>query len=400
MCRRIRSDEAIIANANEIRPKRLPISEVAQHPINANAYYYVVKNLQRNRYVRMSEPYYRLFLSMDGITPLHCLCDEAFEAQKIPDEKTLRQFLHLLLDTGLIHWDIDETITQNISFEGTTWGRIATQAIYVTRRILGLSFSLKNSDRIAQRLHSLVGWIIRSKPGQIVVLCIITIGLVFAPTHVLLSILTVFSGQISNDMALTYFWLCMPLVIGSMVLHEAGHCIACKHYRRYVTAIGIRLIWGFPAPYVDTTDCWMLPRRKRIIVAAAGTMANGFLMGLSSMLILVCSNSEISYAAKLLFMINLGAIIINIIPFSQYDGYHILCDLLDEPGLRKTAKEYIGHPGRLWANFSRLRNLSRRDMILVAYGFASLLFNVAVISATVLILALIMHRAGLYGCAT
>lgn len=133
MCRRARPEETIIANANEIRPKRMPISEVAQYPIDAHACYYVVRNLQRNRYVRMSEPYYKLFLSMDGITPLHGLCDEAFEAQEAPDEMTLRQFLHLLLDTGLIQWDTDDEITQNITIEGTTWVRIATQAFYIAR---------------------------------------------------------------------------------------------------------------------------------------------------------------------------------------------------------------------------------------------------------------------------
>ncbi|MDD4050683.1 MAG: M50 family metallopeptidase [candidate division Zixibacteria bacterium] len=396
---RIKPEEIAIAKIDGKPPKRLLISETARHPLDANTFYYVIRNLKRDRYIRLSEPYYRLFLSMDGITPPQSLCKDIFKSQNVPNEQTLRQFLNLLLDTGLIEWDTNEGITQNQPFETKPWPRIVIKIICITRRILGISFSLKNSDHIAQRIYSLIGWLLRNQIGQVAVLSIISFGLVFAPTHSILSILATPIGQPPENVTRTYFALCLPFMLVSMLFHEAGHCIACKHYRRYVPAIGIRLFLGFPAPYVDTTDCWMLPQGKRMIVAAAGIMANGFLMGLSSILILALSNSEVSYAAKLLFLINLAAMAINIMPFSQYDGYRILCDLLDEPHLRKADIEYIAQPG-IWTHITGLRNLSRRDILLAAYGISSLIFNVAVITAIILLLALISRRIGLCACAT
>jgi putative peptide zinc metalloprotease protein len=108
-----------------------------------------------------------------------------------------------------------------------------------------------------------------------------------------------------------------------------------------VREAGLKRVLIFPYVYVDTSDAWFEPRRRRIAVSAAGPVSDLCLGGLFS---LCCLALAAGTVRDVLFQLALGAYIaafFNLNPLVERDGYHILVDLLREPGLRRRAREQL-----------------------------------------------------------
>src|SRR5439155_956177 len=61
--------------------------------------------------------------------------------------------------------------------------------------------------------------------------------------------------------------------------HETAHALATKAEGRRVGRAGIGLLWFTPVIYVDTSDAWLIDRRHRAVVNAAGPLFNFALAG-------------------------------------------------------------------------------------------------------------------------
>src|SRR5919201_419348 len=73
------------------------------------------------------------------------------------------------------------------------------------------------------------------------------------------------------------------LALLALAVHELGHGLAVKHAGRRVHRAGVRLYYGLPAAYVDTTDIWMAPPRQRLLTAFAGPWTGLVLGGLAAL---------------------------------------------------------------------------------------------------------------------
>jgi putative peptide zinc metalloprotease protein len=97
----------------------------------------------------------------------------------------------------------------------------------------------------------------------------------------------------------------------------------------------------FPYVYVDTSDAWFEPRRRRIAVSAAGPASDLCLGGVFALCCLVSAPGTIR---DVFFQLAFGAYVaafFNLNPLVERDGYHILVDVLREPGLRQRAREQL-----------------------------------------------------------
>ena len=106
----------------------------------------------------------------------------------------------------------------------------------------------------------------------------------------------------------------------------------------------------FPYAFVDTSEAWFEPRRRRIAISAAGP-ASDFTLGavFSLCCLLLAPGTVRDICFQLAFAAYIGACF-NLNPFLDRDGYHILVDVLREPGLRRRAREQFarrlaGRPG-------------------------------------------------------
>ena len=120
-------------------------------------------------------------------------------------------------------------------------------------------------------------------------------------------------------------------------LHESAHGLTMAACGRRVQNAGIKLLLIFPYVFVDTSEAWLEPRRRRIAISLAGPACDLVLGGAFALACLATVGSWREVFFQLSFGAYLGALF-NLNPLLDRDGYHVLVDLLGEPGLRSRAR--------------------------------------------------------------
>lgn len=113
------------------------------------------------------------------------------------------------------------------------------------------------------------------------------------------------------------------------IIHEFSHAYTAKRYGIYVPSMGIALIVLWPVLYTDVTDGWKLPnRRQRILVSAAGIIAETIIAGICT---IGWAMTQPGVANNIFFVIAsvtwVSTLVINLNPAIRFDGYYILSDL-------------------------------------------------------------------------
>ncbi|MCW2986138.1 MAG: hypothetical protein JWR63_3708 [Conexibacter sp.] len=159
-------------------------------------------------------------------------------------------------------------------------------------------------------------------------------------------------------------------------LHETAHGLTMAAFGRRVGRAGFKVLLVFPYVFVDTSEAWFLSRRRRMAVSAAGPASDAAVGGLFSWLCLTLGAGAIrDICFQLAFGAYVGALV-NLNPFVERDGYHILADALRVPGLRRRAR-------------AELQRVLRRDdpappsRVLTRYAAAGLAWSVVAAGAAV-----------------
>jgi len=124
-----------------------------------------------------------------------------------------------------------------------------------------------------------------------------------------------------------------------VAVHETAHGLTMASFGRRVDKAGLKLIAIFPYAFVDTSEAWFEPRRRRIAISAAGPAADFSLGAVFSICCLALPGGTVrDIFFQLAFAGYVGAFF-NLNPFIERDGYHMLVDRLREPGLRRRARD-------------------------------------------------------------
>jgi putative peptide zinc metalloprotease protein len=139
-------------------------------------------------------------------------------------------------------------------------------------------------------------------------------------------------------------------------------------FGRRVHEAGLKVVLVFPYVFVDTSDAWFEPRRRRMAVSAAGPVSDLVLGGFFA----ICSLMLPAGAGRdICFQLAFGAYLasfFNLNPLLPRDGYHVLADLLGDPGLREHAREQLWRrlSGQGGGTYSRV--LARYSLFSVAWS--------------------------------
>jgi putative peptide zinc metalloprotease protein len=168
--------------------------------------------------------------------------------------------------------------------------------------------------------------------------------------------------------------LLVVLALVTLALHELGHGLAVKHAGRRVHRAGVRLYYGLPAAYVDTTDVWMAAPRLRLLTAFAGPWTGlmlGAILAVAAVLVPDGPLGAFLFTAAFVFLVDN---IFNFNPLLELDGYYMLVDVLDRPLLRARALSFVRGP--LLRKLSRGEPLSGEERLFAVFGVASLCYAV------------------------
>ncbi|WP_413529241.1 HlyD family efflux transporter periplasmic adaptor subunit [Rahnella inusitata] len=128
-------------------------------------------------------------------------------------------------------------------------------------------------------------------------------------------------------------------LIFSKCWHEMGHALTATRFGVRVGHMGVALLVMLPMAYTDTGESWKLSRsRQRFKIACAGIAAE---LVLAAWATLFWSFAPEGAAKNALFFLATSAwvmtVVVNASPFMRFDGYYILCDWLDFPGMHERA---------------------------------------------------------------
>lgn len=214
-----------------------------------------------------------------------------------------------------------------------------------------------------ERLYRAGGWVLFTRAGLAVIAAIALGGLAAFVTLIVGRGGTPFVVASKIGLGGVVFLAGRFLVVA---VHEAAHGLTMASYGRRVPRGGLKTIIGLPFAFVDTTEAWFEPKRRRIAISAAGPVSDFAVGGAAALAALAVDPGNLR---DILYQVALAAYIgafYNLNPFLDRDGYHILVDVLGEPGLRKRARE------RLARRIAGRDQEAAGDRALLVYGVASL----------------------------
>lgn len=190
---------------------------------------------------------------------------------------------------------------------------------------------LLHPERWLQRLAGRLDWLFQPLTAVLVVLLsLLGVLLVIQQwdtfTHALVESFST-AGLLSFALAL----------ILAKTLHELGHALVATRLGLRVGHMGIAFVVLWPMLYTDTGESWKLRHaRQRLAIAAAGIVTELGLAGLATLGWALCDpgplRNGLLYLATTSWVLSLA---LNASPFMRFDGYFILCDLLDFPNLHE-----------------------------------------------------------------
>jgi putative peptide zinc metalloprotease protein len=316
---------------------------------------YILRDLDGGDFVRMSDADAHLFMLLDGTRTVPELVAAAEEQEGPAGPGRLARLFADLGERGLL--DGVDADAAPVPVSGRL-GRLMRPRVLEVRGA---------GDRLA-RLYRLGGWVLFTGAARVVLAAIAVGGI------------GVFTYLIAARYG-TPFVVASKLGLGGVIFllgrfavalfHEMAHGLALTSFGRRVERAGLKLLVIFPYAFVDTSQAWFEPRRRRIAVSAAGPASDLVLGGAFAS---VCLALGAGSARDVFFQLALAAYVgafFNLNPLVDRDGYQILVDALREPGLRRRSRAQLQ---RILAGGPR-----RADdtPVLLRYAVAAVVWSVA-----------------------
>ena len=171
------------------------------------------------------------------------------------------------------------------------------------------------------------------------------------------------------------------------VVHEMAHALAANHFGCKVRAFGISFIVFYPRMFTDTTDSWRLPRKQRLLIDAGGIIGELLVGGIAALLWCYTPPGVAKSTMFYIFAVStLSTLLANGNPLIRYDGYYILCDLVNMENLMGRSTEYLRNVFR-WAVFGvGERPVEKRWLMLLTFGIAAFIYKIFLYTAIILII--------------
>lgn len=332
--------------------------------------YYILTNPPRYTYLRLGPDDHHVWALMDGTRSVKDLVVEYFTRfGALAFGRVGQLVMHLKLSRMLVDppMNLFAAVRRAVARDGWQYVPQVFWEIMTGRRKL----TIRKVDGVIEWLYRHGGWILYTRPLQVVYLALSGIGGWLFAQHITSGQFNLFQagGSYARGLLLLYV-----LNYASIAVHELAHALTCKHYGARINGAGALLYFGLPAYYVDTTDIWTKPARARIATSWAGPYSGLILAGLSSILVALMPASPIAPILHRLAFIWVLILVFNLIPLLELDGYFMLIDWLEIPMLRARALAFVRK--ELWAKLRRREPLTHLERLLAWFGVLSVAFSV------------------------
>lgn len=306
---------------------------------------YVLCDNHSGRYFLLDAAAYRIIGRFDGVRTLQEIW-EALVAEQPANAPTQGELLEVLASAGrgsLI--DLGTAIDTHQQFRNSDQDQ-------QRRRLANLnplSWRLTLADpsgwlnRLAPRVRMFF------TPAALAVCCLLTVvGGILAAVH-FDQLRAQFTSQWTSPRLLLLMWFAYPAL---KLVHELTHAAAVHVFGGQVRSIGVTFMAFVPVPFVDASAAsGFHSRAQRIAVSAGGIVAELVCAALALMLWNSVEPGIIRDLALVVAVLGgVSTVAVNANPLLRFDGYHVLCDLLNLPNLASRSGEH-------WATAAKRRVL-------------------------------------------
>jgi CRP-like cAMP-binding protein len=205
------------------------------------------------------------------------------------------------------------------------------------RAVMEWSYSLNGCDAFFGRLYERIGRHAYTRTGLALTLAVAAGG--FAA---FVSMAQRSAGTLLHAATVARVGAALiPLIVIAIVLHEIGHGMAAKAAGARVDRVGLGWFWFRAMLFVDTSDAWLANRQQRMLVDGGGILVNLVLAGAAGYVAFLAPNLTVAAVAWVFALWSYVAVLRNLNPLLEYDGYYLLMDALERPNLRGKSLGWI-----------------------------------------------------------
>ena len=335
------ADQLLSSHWYRIADKKLSLSShvrVHQHRYRKTIWY-VLRDEITGKHHRFNQASYNFIRLIDGRRTV----DEIWQAMNdglsddAPTQDEVIRLLGTLHFANLLHGDQTVDIQQLIDRREKQ-----RRQLFKTKfgNPLALRFSLLDPDKFLSKYMRYVSPLFTRAAG-IIALCIIF----YAVLQMVRNWELLSNHAVENALSpynLFLMWLVYPVI---KTIHELGHGFAAKRWGGEVHDLGIMLLVLMPVPYVDASAASSFRSKyKRMVVGAAGIVVE---LLLASIALLIWLNVQQGMVSDILFNVMLiggaSTLLFNGNPLLKFDGYFVLSDTVEIPGLAPRSNKYYGY---------------------------------------------------------
>jgi putative peptide zinc metalloprotease protein len=285
---------------------------------------WVLRDLSRDSYLRLSDNDAAVFELLDGSRSLIDLIGECEQRFGPTGAARLARLLADLGERGFL------------AGVASSAARAERPASFLKRLVTPREKVIGGLGPFFDGLYRRGGWVLYSRPALWAIAALCVAGVLVFGLLVGLRYGTPFVVADKIGLGGLVFLLGRFAVVA---VHETAHALTMASFGRRVDKAGLKLIAIFPYAFVDTSEAWFEPRRRRIAISGAGPVADFSLGAIFSLCCLALPDGAVrDVFFQLAFAGYVGAFF-NLNPFIERDGYHMLVDWLREPGLRRRARD-------------------------------------------------------------
>ncbi len=311
------------------RPRRRAGVELHERITADGTTIVTLKDGARGKYFRLSREGAFVWNRLDGTHTLRDLTMDLFLAYKVLAPDAVMDIVRHLASEDFIDLEkLDTTATVRSRRQRFIEGLF---------RVMEWTYSLNGCDAFFTTLYMRIGRYAFTRTGIVATLVLAAGG--FAA---FLAMAQRSAGTLLHVAAVARVGIALvPLIVIAIILHEFGHGVAAKAAGARVDRVGFGWFWFRLMLFVDTSDAWLATREQRMLVDAGGVLVNLVLAGAAGYVALLVPNLTVAAGAWSFALWSYIAVLRNLNPLLEYDGYYLLMDAMERPNLRGKSLGWI-----------------------------------------------------------
>ncbi len=376
----------------QFRPRLRSHARIYRHHFRGTLWY-VLQDRTSGRFHRFTPEVYQVIALMDGARSVEEIWDSVctrLDADAITQDEMI-QLLGKLYSADVLYGDVPPDIVE-LSERGRKLKR--QKLLQSLLNPLALRIPVFDPDDFLGAtlplVRPLISWF-----GVLLFLGVVGYGALLAALH-----WSELSANVVDRVLATQNLLLLLLAYPcTKALHELGHAYVIKRWGGDVHEIGLMFLVFMPVPYVDASDSIAFHSKwQRALVAGAGILTEIFLAALA-MIVWAAAEEGIvrAFAFNVMLIGGVSTLLFNGNPLLRFDGYYVLCDLLEIPNLGSRANRYLGYLIQRYAfgleHAESPVTAKREGVWFVLYAVASFLYRLTITFAIVVLLVSTELRA-------